>query len=433
MPPNRAMGESVAMLALEQSNLFNYIGKANRTSGNNGLADELQTIIEHRAITVVFQPVVSLTGAEVIGYEALSRGPQGSPLERPDALFAVAAKHDLTWELEYLCRTQALEIAKDVIAAKKLFLNVDPKIIKDSRFHKGHTREMLQRLCADAGNIIFEITEKTAIIDYQGFRHILDNYISQGYKIAIDDTGAGYSGLKTLAQIRPHFIKVDMDLVRDIDKDSLKQAMMKALYDFSVSTNSQIIAEGIETLGELETLIAIGIPYGQGYFLQRPQPGFGDISPELRKTIKAIHRRKAARRRTHRALPIGEIAQQTAAVTAELRVGEALGRFTDSPYIHGVAVVDNGQTVGLLMKNKLLAGLAGSHGEALYTNWPVRRLMAGGPLVVDFATPLDIVAQSALARREDDIYDHIIVEKEGQYYGLVTVKAIMDIIMRSPG
>jgi EAL domain-containing protein (putative c-di-GMP-specific phosphodiesterase class I) len=422
------------MLALEQKNLFSYFGIAGRSSGESALADELKSIIERQAISVVFQPVVSLSGGEVIGYEALSRGPQGSPLERPDALFAVAAKHDLTWELEYLCRTKALEIAKDIIASKKLFLNVDPKIIKDSRFHKGHTREMLQQLYADAGNIIFEITEKTAIADYQSFRRILDNYISQGYKIAIDDTGAGYSGLKTLAQIRPHFIKVDMDLVRDIDKDSLKQAMLKALYDFSVSTSSQIIAEGIETLSELETLISLGIPYGQGYFLQRPQPGFGDISPDLRRTIKSRTRRKGrTSRRTCQAMAIGEIAQQASAIGGEQRVGEVIDQLADYPHTQGVAVVDNGRTIGLLMKAKLLAGLAGGYGKALYMNKPVRLLMAGGPLILDYATPLDVAAKSALARREEDIYDHIIVEKEGHYYGIATVKAIMDKIMRSPG
>jgi EAL domain-containing protein (putative c-di-GMP-specific phosphodiesterase class I) len=151
-----------------------------------------------------------------------------------------------------------------------LFINVDPNIINDDRFKKGATLEMLAAQDFDLGNIIFEITEKNSIDDYKNFRKVLDHYTSQGYKIAIDDTGAGYSGLRLLAETRPQFIKIDMDLVRDIDKDALKQALMKAFYEFSVVMNMKIIVEGIETLDELNALIQIGIPYGQGYLLQRP-------------------------------------------------------------------------------------------------------------------------------------------------------------------
>jgi EAL domain-containing protein (putative c-di-GMP-specific phosphodiesterase class I) len=271
----------------------------------------LTEIIKQNIINIVFQPIVSLSDGEVLGYEALSRGPKGSSLERPDALFSTAAKFNMIWELEYLCRANALERAKEIIPHKMIFINVDPKIINDSRFQKGHTREMLHKFCANTGNVIFEITEKTAINDYMNFCRILDNYTSQGYKIAIDDTGSGYSGLKTLANIRPNFIKVDMELIRDIDKDSLKQAMLKALHDFSISTNSKIIAEGIETEGELNTLINIGIPYGQGFFLQKPHPDFTEPSPELKQTILEINRlRKRELYYTPITMPVGELAQQ---------------------------------------------------------------------------------------------------------------------------
>ncbi|MDT8902152.1 EAL domain-containing protein [Anaeroselena agilis] len=417
----------MTILAMAKGRLPGFFGRTGRRETDTEAVKELKKIIGQQAVTTVFQPIVSLTDGSVIGYEALSRGPRGSMLERPDALFSAAAEGDLIWELEYLCRTKALEKAKDIVASKMLFINVDPKIIDDHRFQKGLTRELLQNYCAETGNIIFEITEKTAISDYRSFCRILENYKSQGYRIAIDDTGAGYSGLKTLAQTRPHFIKVDMDLVRDIDKDGLKQAMMKALRDISAMTGSQIIAEGIETRDELAALIAIGIPYGQGFFLQKPAFAFVDIAPGIRETIAGIYRGNTGdRRRNPRAVPVGEIVPQGPAIAPGMQVGRVLDYFAGSPQIQGLPVVDGGVPVGLVMKNDLFARLAGNYGKALYMNRPVRLLMNRQPLVVGHATPLGVVAERALARAENNVYDHILVEREGKYYGAVPVKLLLE-------
>lgn len=253
---------------------------------------ELDRILGAQNIKPVFQPIVSLVDASIVGYEALSRGPRGSLLERPDKLFAAAEKVDKLWDLELLCRSKALERAREMDSDKMMFINVAPNIIHDPRFQKGFTREIIAKYKIDAANIIFEITEKTSIDDYRSFRRVLDNYTSQGYKIALDDTGSGYSGLKLLAETRPQFVKIDMDLVRDIDKDSLKYALMKAFYEFSLATDIKIIAEGIETLDELNALIDIGIPYGQGYLMQKPAPEFLELPPTIKEHIVARNRLK---------------------------------------------------------------------------------------------------------------------------------------------
>ena len=388
---------------------------------------ELKNILEQSAIRIVFQPVVSLTNAEIIGYEALSRGPKDSMLERPDALFATAAKYDLVWELEYLCRRTTLEKAKDLAPSKMVFINVDPKIINDPRFQKGQTQDMLRQFQANTGNIIFEITEKTAIDDYKGFCRILDNYTSQGYKIAIDDTGSGYSGLRTLAEIRPNFIKVDMELVRDIDKDNLKQAMLKALYDFSVSTNSKIIAEGIETQGELATLISIGIPYGQGFFLQKPLPEFSEIPGSIKQIILELNKRKKRELyHTSMTLPVGEIAQQEQAFPSSTVGSVALDYFSQHPACQGITIVDDDRPVGLLMKSKFLANLVTQYGIALYMNRSIRSHMDKNPLIVAYDTPIEVVSKSALARKDDDIYDYIIITNHDKYFGTVTIKKMLE-------
>ncbi len=254
--------------------------------------NQLEGILTVKAIHAVFQPIVSLLDGEVFGYEALSRGPQGSLLEKPDDLFSAAEQFNKVWELEFLCRSKALARANSLPKDKMMFINVDPNIINDPRFQKGVTLDMLAYYKIDASSIIFEITEKNSIEDYKSFRKVLDHYTSQGYKIAIDDMGSGYSGLKLLAETRPQFIKIDMDLVRNIDKDALKQALLKAFNEFSVVTNMKMIAEGIETIDELQTLIAIGIPYGQGYLLQRPIDQFLDINSEVKAAIISKNQQK---------------------------------------------------------------------------------------------------------------------------------------------
>lgn len=388
---------------------------------------ELKKILQGRAISTVFQPVVGLVDGEVIGYEALSRGPHGSSLERPDQLFSAAARHNLVWEVEYLCRMLALERSQSILKEKMLFLNVDPQIIKDSRFHKGHTKELLESLNTGPGNIIFEITEKTAIDDYKSFRKILDNYKSQGYRIAIDDTGSGYSGLRTLAQTNPNFIKVDMELVRHIDKDGLKQAMLRALQDFSVITNSKIIAEGIETEDELATLIHIGIPYGQGYFLQRPSPGFIGISPEVKKLIQERNEQKRRELfHTPLTIPIGDIARLDTPFEPVTAGYKLLDFFNNHPNIMGVPIVADRRPVGLIMKQRFLGHLATQYGVAVYMNRPIRLLMDRNPLIVEYDTPLEQVSKSALSRCDENIYDYIIITQEGEYYGTTTIKRLLE-------
>lgn len=388
---------------------------------------ELKKNLVNKDIKAVFQPIVSLDDGKIFGYEALSRGPQGSLLEKPDALFSAAEKFDKVWELEFLCRSKAFAKARELPADKMLFINVAPQIINDIRFQKGVTMEMLSHYHIDASNIIFEITEKNSIDDYRSFRRVLDHYSSQGYKIAIDDVGSGYSGLKMLAETRPHYIKIDMDLVRNIDKDAIKQGLMKAFYEFSVLANMKIIAEGIETIDELNTIINIGIPYGQGYLLQRPAAEFLDISHKVKEVIISRNiRKKQEAFHTPLTMPIGELSRRDQGFSAMVHAGQILDYFNDNPNVMGITVLQGDTPVGLLMKNKLLTHLATKYGVALYMNRPVGLLMDQNFLVVDYDTPLEQVSNLAVARGEDNLYDYIVITRQDQYYGITTVKQLLE-------
>lgn len=247
--------------------------------------NEFENILKTGNITTLFQPIVRLVDGEIIGYEALSRGPKDSPLSSPLKLLKIAEAQKKLWDLELLFRTKAIEKAHSMKSNLLLFINVDPNIIKDSNFKKGFTKEFLLKHHILPESIIFEITERTAIEDYKSFTTVLKNYTEQGYKIAIDDAGAGYSGMRTITETKPHYIKLDMNLIRDIDKDFFKQATIKSFVYLSNATNIKLIAEGIETKEELQTLIRLGIYAGQGYFLQKPADNFLQISETIKKII----------------------------------------------------------------------------------------------------------------------------------------------------
>ncbi|MCX7745564.1 MAG: EAL domain-containing protein, partial [Clostridia bacterium] len=191
------------------------------------LGDEFMDILQKGDIKTVFQPILSLKNGDILGYEALSRGPQNSVFKNPEKLFEYAKVFGRLWELEMLCRLKALENISKYRPDFFIFLNVDPHVIDDEKFKKGFTKDFVKEFHMSPENIIFEITEKNSVVDIAGFKRVIENYKDQGYKIAIDDTGSGYSGLKLITEIHPHYIKLDMNLIRDIDKDGLKYALIK--------------------------------------------------------------------------------------------------------------------------------------------------------------------------------------------------------------
>jgi len=251
------------------------------------LRQEIDSIIALRNIRTLFQPIFHAPTGNLVGYEALSRGPQGTMLESPDNLFAAANQCNMLWEVEFLCRAIAIERASARGLKANLFLNVDPRVIHDPKFRVGATADLLSRFTITPQQIIFEVTEKAAITDYVMFREVLDHYVRQGYRVAIDDTGAGYAGLRTITEIRPQFLKLDMAIIRGIADDPLKQEVTRHMQALSTVTGMILVAEGVETEAELLTVLRLGVEYVQGYLLGRPME---HLAPAITAEAKEILR-----------------------------------------------------------------------------------------------------------------------------------------------
>lgn len=392
------------------------------------MPDELIRIINNNLLRTVYQPIVSLQTGEVIGYEALTRGPADSKYANPEVLFDAAKNHELLWELEILCRANAIRTFSAFESDKLLFINVDPEVIRDEHFIKGFTKDLLAEHNVSPQSLILEITEKTSIDDYANFNEVINYYKSQGYKIAIDDVGTGYSGLSTIAKTRPYYIKMDMGLISNITRDHYKKAIVKSFVEFANTTNTKIIAEGIEDICDLHTLIEIGVHYGQGYLINRPSDSLQDTPFTTKKSIQD----KNTSLKTHSFSPsskvqIGEIARQDVPILHTTSCSEIYKLFKRNHNLKGVPIVnDNNLIIGIVMSSDFLAKLGTQYGWSIYMNRPVHLLMDACPLIVDYYTSMDKVSKIVISREEDKLYDYIIVEKNNHYYGVIPVISLLE-------
>lgn len=240
----------------------------------------LKEIIEAEEVHTLVHPVMDLRDLSVIGYEALSRGPEGGEFERPDKLFKVAYDADLVMELERLCRRKAIETAKGLPDGRLLFINIEPESVSDPDLREAVFGALIAESGMEPDRFVLEITERTAIVDFCAFRSTLEYLRALGFSVAVDDAGAGYGSLQCLAEVRPQWLKIDISLIRGIDADEVRRQLVKSLVTFSDEMDVNLVAEGIETREELAVLRDLGVRYGQGFLFALPLPPFPP-DPEL--------------------------------------------------------------------------------------------------------------------------------------------------------
>lgn len=230
----------------------------------------LQKIIIEKNVSTVFQPIVDMRSMEILGYEALSRGPIETEFSSPLLLFILAAEYGLSFELDRLCRRKAFEAIRHIKTDKKIFINTLSMTIHDPEFRGAYLEGVLEDLKIKPENVVFEVSEKLAIDNYDLFRNAMKDYTDIGIVHASDDIGTGHSDLERIMELSPGYMKIDLSFVAGIDKSYIKQEIVKAIVQLAKNIDSMVIAEGIETPGEYEKLKELGVPYGQGFLLGRP-------------------------------------------------------------------------------------------------------------------------------------------------------------------
>ena len=232
--------------------------------------EELQYIIKERKIQIVYQPIVSLLDKKIFGFEALSRFMTRNVVLSTEGIFILAMKLNMTQYLEKICREMAIMSSKGMKDDHILFINLDPNELISGNLNVNSFSKLVLDYGLCPSRIVFEITERRYIEDLEEFNKKYDDFRHAGYKIAVDDVGAGYSSLNTIAVLKPDIIKIDINLIRDIHKDFVKKEIVKTLMLFAQKINTKVLSEGIETQDEYHTLFELGSELGQGYFFGRP-------------------------------------------------------------------------------------------------------------------------------------------------------------------
>jgi PAS domain S-box-containing protein len=224
------------------------------------LASPIRRAIDERAFVPHFQPVVELESRSVVGYEALTRFDDGTP---PERRFADADQAGLGQELELACLRAAMDAGRRLPAGRWLSLNVSTWLLSNLSD---------PGLLAEHGRpLILELTERLEIRDYETVREDLRR-IPEPVSVAVDDAGAGFASLRHIIELHPRYVKIDLRLIRGLDSDPARQAMIAGMVYFSRQTDCALIAEGIETEGERRALRQLGVTFGQGYLFGAPAP-----------------------------------------------------------------------------------------------------------------------------------------------------------------
>ncbi|HJQ72463.1 MAG TPA: EAL domain-containing protein [Actinomycetota bacterium] len=228
-----------------------------------GLRGDIERFVSGHGIWMVYHPLMDLETREEIGVEALARF--GSiPLKPPDRWFAQATAVELGLQLELRAMKEALDGLSRIPDGAFLSINCSHRTAAST--------ELAEQLDGMEKRIVLEITEHEAIDDYGGLAEALEPLRARGLRVAVDDVGAGYASLRHALQLAPDMVKMDISLTHDIDRDAGRRALAAALISFAAETDMTIVAEGIETAGELHALRQLGVRYGQGFYLARPAP-----------------------------------------------------------------------------------------------------------------------------------------------------------------
>jgi len=225
--------------------------------------ERVQVALKSKAFKVVFQPIVDFHTREVVGLEALARFGL-RPWRPPNEWFADADDVGLLPELEMRAISAAFSYMDRLPDGAFLSVNASPETMLTRNF-----QSLLQEV--DGRRLVVEVTEHVAVDDYNALQQAVSHLRGRGVRLAIDDAGAGFSSLRHIVHLVPEFIKLDNFLTRGIDDDPVKRALASAMVSFAAEIRAQLIAEGVETKGEMLALGELGFEEAQGYYLGKPR------------------------------------------------------------------------------------------------------------------------------------------------------------------
>ncbi|HKT71873.1 MAG TPA: bifunctional diguanylate cyclase/phosphodiesterase [Steroidobacteraceae bacterium] len=374
------------------------------------MSGELGRLIEREGVHTLFQPIVDGATREAYGFEALSRGPAGSPLHLPAGLFTAAAAEGRTFELDRCCLACALRSFSALEVEGKIFLNVLPQTLLKWTDFPTWLEEHLARLRLDPHTVVLELTEHGTERREAELAAAVAPLRALGCDIAIDDLGSGASGLKTWSEIRPEYVKVDRYFVAGIEQDPVRAEILRSLVEMGRATGCQIVAEGIENREQCAVVRELGVDYLQGYLLGAPQT-MPRVQVSEIETLPGTASGTPADCAEH-------LARAVPAVSCTTPVAEVMERFRKEPGWSALAVVEGQRPVGLIRRDDLLILYSKPLHPEVYARKPATAVMDRRVIQIDARARLEQISRLVTHHSESPQREDFIITRNGAYLGL---------------
>ena len=387
------------------------------------LTETLHDILLHRRLTAWFQPIVDMKRGGIVGYEALIRGPSDSPLHSPASLFSVASRCGRLVDLDLLCRGVNIRTFAALRLSGKLFLNVSPSTLLQPDFRSGFTRQFLLEHGLSPQQVVIELTEHCPVDDFEVTRQGIDHYREMGFAVALDDLGAGYSGLRLWSELKPNFVKFDRHFIQGIDADFHKSQFIRSLQEIADELDCLTIAEGVETEEEHRVVQALGVTLGQGYHFARPSPS--PVKVFLASKPASGDGGNAGFYRS-RSKTVACLVQSVPAVEPHLRVNDVGDQFTSMAGLRSLPVVaEGGVPVGIVHRSKFMDIVGSRYGRDLYGREPIVKFMDGAPLIIEKTLPIERLSQIITEGDQVQSTEDFIIVDQGAYVGTGTIMGLL--------
>lgn len=392
--------------------------------------EEIDSFFARERLRIVFQPILDIRRRHYYGYEALLRGPEGSPCESPVELFAFAEMLGRANELEAIARQLAVTGFAQHQLKGKLFLNASLTALADDDFARA-LRALLAEVALRPADVVLEVTERQGVEDHVLLREVLDAYRATGLGLAIDDLGEGFANLRLWSELRPDYIKIDRHFIHRIATDGLKFQIVKAMQNIAETCSVRLIAEGVEEASELTTLRDLGLPLAQGFLIERPTPSPATSPSDAMRGLlddgriivfpkEGIPRSEETVRRL--SLPVMPVFPETDNETV-------FRRFEENDELFALPVVDKeGRPIGLIDRHRMIDGYARPYRRELYGRKSCTKFMFRSPLIVEAEQSVQEVARLWSQTPICHNYDGFIIAEKGRYLGLGNSRLLMGTI-----
>lgn len=371
---------------------------------------ELAELMREGRISTLFQPIVDPRSRGVCGFEALARGPSDSWLHSPANLFEAARRNGMKLELDFLCVQNAFKRFVAARVAGQLFVNVSPDSIYEDAAFATRFLDAARAAGMPPDRCVIELTEDSLLDDYARLRSTLQRLRDAGCEIAIDDLGAGSSGLRTWSELKPDYVKIDRYFVSGIDADPTKLEFVRSMLDMGRAMGCRVIGEGVETERECRELVNLGLDRLQGNLLGRPNAAPTAVLQQIESLDRSIV--------THSTLCADHIAVYVPPVSPEMRVTEVADLFHAAPEQQALAVVRDGRPLGIVRRSALFALLAKPLHPEIYNKKPVATVMESPTLLIDGQLRLEQVSRLVTQKGRMRLTEEFIVTRDGRYHGL---------------